>query len=227
MSRLTSWMVRTAWSWARRKADIRYGSRAAARFAAYGEGTSIAFPPATIFGEAWIEIGAHTLLGGDITLTAGFVPGLDLGPEPLIRIGGGCAIGRGSHVVAHKSIVVGDHVFMGPYVYITDQNHVYTDPETPVGGQWPTDDPVRVGSGTWIGANAVILPGVTLGRNCVVAASSVVRPGEYPDHSVIAGVPGRVVRRYDPEAGWLPPLRGGGSPHTTSASPPESTPPEV
>lgn len=53
----------------------------------------------------------------------------------------------------------------------------------------------------------MILPGVNLGRNCVVAAGAVVRPGTYPDHCVIAGVPGRIVRRYDPETGWNPPLR--------------------
>ncbi|MGI5120236.1 acyltransferase [Marinactinospora thermotolerans] len=214
MSRLLSWIVRSTWSWARRRADIRAGSRAARRFASYGPGTSIAFPPATIFGEPWIEIGAHTLIGADITLTAGFVPGLDLGPRPLLRIGDGCTIGRGSHVVAHTSIEFGDDVFTGPHVYITDQNHVYADTETPVGRQWPADDPVRIGSGSWIGANAVILPGVRLGRNCVVAASSVVRPGDYPDHSVIAGVPGRIVRRYDPAAGWIPPLRQAPVPRT-------------
>ncbi|MDA8371361.1 MAG: acyltransferase [Nocardiopsaceae bacterium] len=209
MSRLLSWMVRGVWAWARRHADVRAGSRAARRFAAYGTGTSIAFPPATVFGEPWIELGSHTLLGADITLTAGMLPGLDLGAEPIIRIGGGCTIGRGSHIVAHRSIVLGDDVFTGPYVYITDQNHVYSDLNVPVGRQWPADDPVRVGSGTWIGAHAVVLPGARLGQNCVVAASSVVRPGEYPDYSVIAGVPGRVVRRYDPQVGWVPPLRGG------------------
>ncbi|MBV2362062.1 acyltransferase [Streptomonospora nanhaiensis] len=211
VSRLVSWTLRALWSWARRNADVRAGSRAARRFAAYGPGTSIAFPPATIFGEPWIELGAHTLLGADITLTAGMVPGLDLGPRPLIRIGDGCTIGRGSHVVAHRSIEVGDDVFTGPYVYITDQNHVYADIDVPVGRQWPADAPVRIGAGTWIGANAVVLPGARLGRNCVVAASSVVRPGDYPDYSVIAGVPGRIVRRYDPEAGWVPPLRGSGT----------------
>ena len=207
MSRLLSWMVRTAWSWARRKADIRYGSRAAARFAAYGEGTSIAFPPATIFGEPWIALGSHTLIGADITLSAGYMPGLDLGPKPLLTIGDGCTIGRGSHVVAHRSIVFEDHVFTGPYVYVTDQNHGYADPNTPIGYQWPTEAPVRIGARSWIGAHAVILPGVNLGRNCVVAAGAVVRPGTYPDHCVIAGVPGRIVRRYDPETGWNPPLR--------------------
>ena len=41
-------------------------------------------------------------------------------------------IGRGSHIVAHHSIEIGDDVFTGPYVYITDQNHSYTDTETPM-----------------------------------------------------------------------------------------------
>ncbi|RNL82815.1 acyltransferase [Halostreptopolyspora alba] len=207
MSRLLSWLVRVVWSWARRHADIRPGTRAARRFARYGPGTSIAFPVATIFGEEWIEVGAYTMIGADITLSAGMMPGLDLGEEPYLRIGDGCTVGRGSHVVAHRSIEIGDHVYTGPYVYITDQNHTYGDVDVPVGHQWPAESPVRIGSGGWIGANAVILPGVRLGRNCVVAAGSVVRPGDYPDHSVIAGVPGRVVRRYDPETGWTPPLR--------------------
>ena len=226
MARLTSWIARGLWGWLRRNADVRAGTRAARRFAAYGPGTSIAFPTATVFGEPWIALGAHTLIGADITLSAGMLPGMDLGPEPLVRIGDGCTIGRGSHVVAHCSVEIGDHVFTGPYVYITDQNHVYSDPHTPVGLQWPQDAPVRIGSGTWIGANAVVLPGVRLGRNCVVAAGTVVRPGEYPDHSVIAGVPGKVVRRYDDEAGWEPPLRpDGGGAHPARRGCPGSAPP--
>jgi acetyltransferase-like isoleucine patch superfamily enzyme len=124
-------------------------------------------------------------------------------------------------VVAHRSIELGDDVFTGPYVYITDQNHVYSDLDVPVGRQWPADRPVRIGAGSWIGANAVVLPGARLGRNCVVAAGTVVRPGEYPDHSVIAGVPGKVVRRYDADAGWVPPLRG------TDAQPARGGPPRA
>lgn len=207
MSRVLAWAIGAAWSWARERAQIREGSPAARRFAAFGPGTSIAFPQATIFGEPWIRLGAHTLIGAEVTLAAGMVPGLDLGPRPLVEIGSGCTIGRGSHIVAHASIEIGDYVFTGPYVYITDQNHAYADTETPVGHQWPVDAPVRIGAGTWVGAHAVVLPGACLGRNCVVAAGSVVRPGTYPDHSVVAGVPGKVVRRYDPEAGWVPPLR--------------------
>src|SRR5690625_4643078 len=200
-----SWIIRTLWSYARSSAEVRSDSRAARRFAAFGQGSAIAFATATLYGEPWIEIGAHTVLGGDITLAAGMGPGYDLGAETVVRIGSGCAIGRGSHVVAHRSVDIGDHVYTGPYVYITDQNHVYANTDVPIGLQWPVDDPVSIGSGAWLGANSVILPGVHLGRNCVVAAGTVVRPGTYADHSVIAGVPRQVVRPYDYERGLTPP----------------------
>ncbi|QVQ51430.1 acyltransferase [Spiractinospora alimapuensis] len=205
------------WTTMRRRAGVRYGSRGARKFAAFGPGTSIAFPPATIFGEPWIELGSHTVIGAEVTITAGLLPDLELGPEPVLRIGDGCTVGRGSHVVAHQRVEIGDFVFTGPYVYVTDQNHGYTDPATPVGLQFPRNDPVRIGRGCWIGANAVVLPGVRLGQNCVVAAGSVVLPGEYPDHSVLAGVPAKIVRWYTPESGWT------NRPRTTPDSSPEDT----
>jgi acetyltransferase-like isoleucine patch superfamily enzyme len=48
--------------------------------------------------------------------------------------------------VAHHSIVIGDDVFTGPYVYITDQNHSYADPDMPIGRQWPvnTSSPITI-----------------------------------------------------------------------------------
>jgi len=98
--------------------------------------------------------------------------------------------------------MIGDDVFTGPYVYVTDQNHGYADPDTPIGRQFPVNTPVRIGAGSWLGAGAIILPGACIGRNVVVAAGSVVR-GEVPDYSVVAGVPARVVRRHDPAAGWI------------------------
>ena len=70
---------------------------------------------------------------------------------PVLRIGDRCVIGRGSHIVAHHSLVIGDDVFTGPYVYITDQNHGYADPDVPIGRQMPLNDAVRIGSGSWLG----------------------------------------------------------------------------
>lgn len=186
------------------------------RFAAMGRGASIAFPPATIFGEPWIRIGTDTLIGRDITLSAGMVPGLDLGPGPVVTIGERCTIGRGSHIVGHQSIEIGDDVFTGPYVYITDQNHAYEDPDTPIGRQWPKNEPVRIGSGSWLGAGAIVLPGTTIGRNVVVAGGAVVR-GTFGDHCVIAGVPAREIRTYVPGEGWR---RSNGTDLDATAVPP-------
>jgi UDP-3-O-[3-hydroxymyristoyl] glucosamine N-acyltransferase len=121
----------------------------------------------------------------------------------VLRIGDRCVIGRGSHIVAHHSLVIEDDVFTGPYVYITDQNHGYADPDVPIGRQMPSNAAVRIGSGSWLGAGAVVLPGACIGRNVVIAAGSVVR-GTVPDRCVVAGVPARVVRSYVPGDGWSP-----------------------
>jgi acetyltransferase-like isoleucine patch superfamily enzyme len=171
------------------------------KFAAFGRGSMAAFPPGAVFGERWITVGEDTIIGAQVTLSAGMVPGQDLGPVPVLRIGDRCVIGRGSHIVAHYSLVIGDDVFTGPYVYITDQNHGYADPEVPIGRQMPLNAAVRIGSGSWLGAGAVVLPGADIGRNVVIAAGSVVR-GTVPDRCVAAGVPARVVRSYQPDNGW-------------------------
>ncbi len=171
------------------------------RFGAFGPGSLMAFPAGTVFGERWIGIGDGTMIAEQVTLSAGMMPGHDLGPDLVLRVGDRCVIGRGSHIVAHYSIDIGDDVYTGPYVYITDQNHSYADPDLPIGRQWPVNLPVSIGAGTWLGTGVIILPGAVIGRNVVVAAGSVVR-GSFPDHCVIAGAPARVVRGYRPESGW-------------------------
>ncbi|MER6576245.1 acyltransferase [Nonomuraea sp. NPDC001023] len=197
-------LIHRAYAAIRHAGAISPDSTAGYRFRRIGEGVCIAFPPGAIFGERWIEIGEHTLIGERVSISCGMWPDVDLGPDSILRIGGSCSIGRGSHIVAHQSIDIGDHVFTGPYVYITDQNHVYDDPETPIGRQWPRNSPVSIGAGSWLGTGAIILPGTVLGRQCVVAGGAVVR-GEFPDHSVVAGVPAKRVRGYTPELGWHAP----------------------
>jgi carbonic anhydrase/acetyltransferase-like protein (isoleucine patch superfamily) len=194
-------LVHWGWHAAQRAGMITADTPAGRRFAAFGPGSLAAFPPGSMFGERWIAIGADTLIGAQVSLSAGMVPGQDLGPVPVLRIGDRCVIGRGSHIVAHHSLVIGDDVFTGPYVYITDQNHSYADPDEPIGRQMPRNAAVQIGSGSWLGAGAVVLPGACIGRNVVVAAGSVVR-GTVPDRCVVAGVPARVVRQYLPGDGW-------------------------
>jgi carbonic anhydrase/acetyltransferase-like protein (isoleucine patch superfamily) len=183
--------------------------RAARRYHHFGDGTLLAFPPGDVFGEEHISLGDATLLAAHVSLSVGMAPGqpLPLGAtDPVLRIGSRCSIGRGSHIVAHRSVVIGDDVMTGPHCYFTDQNHVYADPDVPIGQQWPADDPVVIGDGSWLGAGAIVLPGTSLGRNTVVGAASVVH-GEFPDHAVLVGSPAKVVRRYTPGEGWQPALR--------------------
>ncbi|NLU73478.1 acyltransferase [Streptomyces sp. HNM0575] len=177
-------------------------------FRRIGAGTRLAFPQGTIFGTPWIELGDHCVIGQEVTLAAGMWPDLDLGPEPLLTLGDGVVLGRGSHVIAdvQGAVAFGDDVYCGPYVYVTSTNHSYDDPHEPVGKQWPRSAAVEIGRGSWLGAGAVILPGARLGRNVVVAAGAVVR-GEVPDHAVVAGAPAKIVRRWEGERGWQPPLR--------------------
>jgi carbonic anhydrase/acetyltransferase-like protein (isoleucine patch superfamily) len=198
-----------AWQWLRWAGAIGPHDRVARRFGAFGEGALIAFPPGDTFGEQHIAIGDGALIAGHVSMSVGMAPDQPLPPgvaSPVLRIGARCSIGRGNHLVAHRSLELGEDVITGPNCYVTDQNHVYADPTVPVGQQWPAEDPVVIGPGSWIGAGAIILPGTTLGRNTVVGAGAVVR-GTFPDHAVLAGVPARVVRVWDPDAGWQPALR--------------------
>jgi len=199
---VASWLVHATWRRVQWAGTITADTAAGRSFAAFGEHSMIAFPTGTIYGQRWIEIGDGTMLAEQASICAGMAPGHDLGPDPVLRIGDRCVIGRGSHIVAHYSIDVGDDVYTGPYVYITDQNHSYSDPDLPIGRQWPVNAAVRIGAGTWLGTGVIVLPGSVIGRNVVVAAGSVVR-GEIGDRCVVAGVPARVVKDFIPEVGWI------------------------
>ena len=205
-SRAVAWrLVHRLWQGAQQAGRITADTPAGRAFASFGQGSVIGFPPGALYGQRWIELGAGTLIAAQVSLSAGMVPGQDLGEVLLLRIGDRCLIGRGSHIVAHHSIVIGDDVYVGPYVYITDQNHGYADPDAPIGRQWPSNTAVSIGAGSWLGAGVIVLPGACIGRNVVVAAGSVVR-GQVPDRCVVAGVPARVVREYVTGNGWSRPV---------------------
>jgi acetyltransferase-like isoleucine patch superfamily enzyme len=194
--------IHRAWAWICEAGAITSGDSESRRFGHFGRGSAIAFPHGAMFGERWIHIGDDTILGPEVTLSAGMVPGQEMYTDPVVSIGDRCAIGRGSCIVGHLSIVIGDDIQFAPYVYVTDQNHRYEDVTTPIGRQWPDNQPVTIGSGSWLGVGAKVLPGATIGRHVTVAAGSVVR-GAFPDNCVIAGVPARIVRRYIDGEGWV------------------------
>src|SRR5207302_9056292 len=95
--------VHWAWRAAQRAGAVTADTPAGARFAAFGPGSILVFPSGAIFGQPWIEVGADTVVGQHVSMSAGTVPHQDLGPVPLLRIGDRCVIGRGTHIVAHQS----------------------------------------------------------------------------------------------------------------------------
>lgn len=179
-----------AYEWITRRAIIVGDSRRGRRFGSFGSGSLICFPSAALFGEASIHIGADTLIGPHCALSAGMVPGQSLLSDRIVTIGDRCLIGRYSSIAGHLEVVIEDDVYFGPNVFVTDQNHAVADPHRPIGHQSQPEEPVRIGAGSWLGTNVVVLPGVTIGRQVAVGANSVVTH-DLPDGCVAVGAPAK------------------------------------
>lgn len=187
-------LVHQGWELAVELGAIGPDTRRGRRFGAMGENSVIVFPPNTIYNEHYIHIGADTLIGPQITLSAGMLPGQRMVTDPVVSIGDRCLIGKGTGIVGHFQIVIGDDVWTGHHVYITDQNHGYQQRDVPISRQMMPEQPVHIGDGSWLGHGTVVLPGAHIGRHVVVGANSVVT-GALPDHCIAAGAPARVVKQ--------------------------------
>lgn len=200
--RLLGDAIHATWSRVQRYGAIGPRHRRARSFHAFGEGSLIAFPQTVVFGEGRIAIGERTTIGPLASISAGMPSQADVRGDPVITIGDRCMLGKGIGIVGHERIEIGDDVWTGHYVYVTDQNHGYEDLDLPIGTQMWKNEPVVIGSDSWLGHGAVILPGTRLGRHVVVAAGAVVAGIDVPDYSVVAGVPARILRRHVPGEGW-------------------------
>ena len=91
------------------------------------------------------------------------VPGQRCVTDPVVRIGDRCLIGRGSGIVGHLAIDIGDDVWTGQYVYITDQNHGYDDPRAA---------DLEAGAAGAAGARSATARGWATARSCCPGARS-------------------------------------------------------
>jgi acetyltransferase-like isoleucine patch superfamily enzyme len=183
------------------EAAISPDSKRARNFGRFGRGSIILFPFTTIFNEKYIQIGENTMIGENVALSAGMMPGQECLTNPVVKIGDRCLIGRGSGIVGHLSIEIGNDVWTGHHVYITDQSHGYEDVHRPISVQSQPERPVSIGDGSWLGHGVVVLPGAKIGKNVAVGANSVVT-GELPDFCVAVGAPAKVIRQFSKESGW-------------------------
>ena len=110
---------------------------------------------------------------------------------------GDVMIGNHTRIGLHNTIIgpveIGSHVNLAQGITVTALNHNFDDTEKRIDEQGVSTNPVTIEDDVWIGANAVILPGVTIGNHCVVAAGAVVTK-DVPPHSLVAGVPAKVIK---------------------------------
>lgn len=100
-------------------------------------------------------------------------------------------------VMALKEIIIEDDVMFAANVFVCDGVHSRRSADVPYKFQGMVDiEPIRIGRGSWIGQNVVVMPGVTVGELAVVGANSVVTR-DVPPRSVAAGNPARVIKRWD------------------------------
>lgn len=133
--------------------------------------------------------------------TAQFRPGAYAVGCSKIRIGDRVVIRPNTMLFAETlvemetSIIIEDNVMMGSGVHIYVNNHKFDRADIPLidQGYYP-DEQVVLKNGCWIGANAIILPGVTIGVNSVVGAGSVVTK-DVPDGVVAAGIPAKIIKK--------------------------------
>jgi acetyltransferase-like isoleucine patch superfamily enzyme len=111
---------------------------------------------------------------------------------------GDVIIGDHTRIGIHNTIIgpvsIGNHVNLAQGITVTALNHNFTDTSKRIDEQGISTKQVTIGDDVWIGANAVILPGVTIGRHVVVAAGAVVTK-DVPDNCIVGGVPAKVIKQ--------------------------------
>ena len=111
---------------------------------------------------------------------------------------GDVIIGDHTRIGLHNTIIgpvtIGSHVNLAQGITITARNHNFDNPEMRIDEQGVSTTPVILGDDIWIGANAVVLPGVSIGNHSVVAAGAVVTK-DVPPHSLVAGVPAKIIKQ--------------------------------
>ena len=114
--------------------------------------------------------------------------------EGGITIGNDCYIGPNCVLFGAGGISVGAKSMLSPGVVVTSHGHRIDQAETPMHDLPSIFETVVIHENVWVGSNATILPGVTIGERCVIGAGAVVTR-DVPPHSLAVGVPARVVRQ--------------------------------
>lgn len=116
-------------------------------------------------------------------------------PQNIV-IGKNVSINRYTTITARAPVTIGNNVLIGPFVTITSSNHAYDIQNILIRDQGHRDEPITIEDDVWVGAHAVVLPGVTIGRGSVLAAGAVVTKDVAP-YSVVGGVPAKYIKKRE------------------------------
>lgn len=120
--------------------------------------------------------------------------------DTWLNIAGHLSIGEGTYVSVRgligceSNITIGNRVAIGPNVTIIDTNKNFSNISLPILSQGSVSREIVIGDDCWLGANAVILPGVRLGEHVVVGAGAIVNKS-FPGNVLIAGAPAKIIRK--------------------------------
>lgn len=112
--------------------------------------------------------------------------------EGLI-IGNNVGFSPNCFIQVRGTVKIGNNVIFGPGVKIFSESHNYDDPKKFINEQGETRKGVTIGDGIWIGADAIILDGVTVGENSIIAAKSLVNK-DVPPYAIVGGIPAKIIK---------------------------------
>lgn len=167
-------------------------SRWKKQFGAYGENSIIGYP-SILAGMGDMYIGCRTTIHAYSRLQNYYQDD----NNPSIRIGNHCYIGYYFSILNASSVTLGNDVLIASHVLISSENHgVDPELEMPYMDQPLISKPVIIGDGCWIGEKVCVLPGVSIGKKCIIGAGSIVTKS-IPDYSIAVGNPAKVIKKYN------------------------------
>jgi acetyltransferase-like isoleucine patch superfamily enzyme len=135
--------------------------------------------------QSYIDIGADSYLSSQCILNTF---------NGWISLGSNCTVNSYAILYGHGGLEIGNDVRIAPQVMIMPMNHIYKDPHVPIRRQGIRSQGIKIEDDVWLGAGAVVLDGVTIGKGSVIGAGAVVTE-DIPPYSVAVGVPARVRKK--------------------------------
>lgn len=139
-------------------------------------------------GQDLAAVGENTLLS----------PDLQLDFAGRINIADWVYVGSGGKFFGRGGLTIADHVIIGPQVTIMTSMHKFKDANFLPYDEHEILKPVKIGEASWIGYGVIIMPGIEIGRGCIVGAGSVVT-NSFSDGSIIAGNPAKLINQINIE----------------------------